>query len=622
MAEHIISSTIFICLVLLLRTVFYNRLPKRLCYAMWLIVALHLLIPFWTFSNSFQVMNLVYRVLDVQAEPETGDDMTSESDWTYPETPSPGDWNETTHKEWKESGTPYITDEADTGAFSEEQSKRNQSEAEPGDRAETDGNKAVETVQMTERTDWIKGIWMLGVILCGMVFSVSNLYFGRKLRRDRQILEIGQEVVGAAGHPDIPVYQTKEVNVPCLFGLWHPAVYFPEAGAEQEDRNGEKEIYYVLEHELTHYKHRDHLWAMLRCLCVVLYWYHPLVWLAAFLSRRDSEFACDESVIQKMDEQKRRDYGETLILIGTQGGNAMKIFTCTTGMYGGKQELKKRITLIAHQGKIRLETVVLACTLLLAMTGCTLGSSSKNEEPRVNENETTENLVSEKTEEDTEEVSEEPTTEAVAEDMDMVSEPIVFDKYKVIEKVEENGIEYYKLQTEEFFPLPLDEWAPIRIFTQQGNTADAYVRFTDVTRETAQIEEYINQLHGDEDEKPFVADTLGKTEYVLLYYQIMVAEDTQLEAGDKILPMAVNYPLRMYSTLESRRFQTEESDIQGMERSVWDASPVIQDEIQPGDTIEKAVLCSVPVGYTAYGLELSYMDESGNTRIVYFKPEY
>lgn len=622
MAEHIISSTIFICLVLLLRTVFYNRLPKRLCYAMWLVVALHLLIPFRTFSNSFQVMNLVYRVLDVQAEPETGDYMTSESDLTYPETPSAGDWGGTTHKEWKENGSPYIADESDTGVFSEEQSKRNQSEAEPGNKAETDGNKAVETVRMTKQADWIKGIWMLGAVLCGMVFSVSNLYFGRKLRRDRRILEIGQEVVRTAGHPDIPVYQTKEVNVPCLFGLWHPAVYFPEAGAEQEDGNGEKEIYYVLEHELTHYKHRDHLWAVLRCLCVVLYWYHPLVWLAAFLSRRDSEFACDESVIQKMDEQKRRDYGETLILIGTQGGNAMKIFTCTTGMYGGKQELKKRITLIAHQRKIRLGTVILACTLLLAMTGCTLGSSSQNEEPRVNENETTENLVSEKTEEDTEEILEESTTEAVAEDMDVVSEPIAFDKYKVIEKVEENGIEYYKLQTEEFFPLPLDEWAPIRIFTQQGNTADAYVRFTDVTRETARIEEYINQLHGDEDAKPFVADKWGNTEYVLLYYQIMVAEDTQLEAGDKILPMAVNYPLQMYSTLESRRFHTEKSDIQGMERSVWDASPVIQDEIQPGDTIEKAVLCSVPVGYTAYGLELSYMDESGGTRVVYFKPEY
>ncbi|MDE5864053.1 MAG: M56 family metallopeptidase, partial [Lachnospiraceae bacterium] len=200
MAEHTISSTIFICLVLLLRAIFYNRLPKRLCYAMWLVVALHLLIPFRTFSNSFQVMNLVYRVLDVQVGLETGDHMTSEGDLTYPGTPSAGEWDETTRKEWKESGTPYIADEEDTGIFSEEQSRRNQSDAEPGNKTETDNNKAVEKVRMTEQTDWIKGIWMLGVVLCGMVFLVSNLYFGRKLRRDRRILEIGQEVRRAMEH--------------------------------------------------------------------------------------------------------------------------------------------------------------------------------------------------------------------------------------------------------------------------------------------------------------------------------------------------------------------------------------------------------------------------------------
>ncbi|MDE5863317.1 MAG: hypothetical protein K2H34_03110 [Lachnospiraceae bacterium] len=193
----------------------------------------------------------------------------------------------------------------------------------------------------------------------------------------------------------------------------------------------------------------------------------------------------------------------------------------------------------------------------------------------------------------------------------------------MLKKVEENGIEYYKLQTEEIFPLPLDEWAKICIFTQQGNMADAYVRFTDVTRDSDKIEEYINQLHGNEEEgQPFTIGEMGGMEYVLLHYEIMVAKDAQLEANDRILPIAMNYPLQMYSTLESRRFQTEESGFQGMERAVWDASPVIQDEIRPGDTIERAVLCHLPEGYTAYGLQLSYMDESGNTRIVYFKPEY
>ena len=47
--------------------------------------------------------------------------------------------------------------------------------------------------------------------------------------------------------------------------------------------------------------------------------------------------------------------------------------------------------------------------------------------------------------------------------------------------------------------------------------------------------------------------------------EILVAEETTLDGKDRIPPMAVDYPLRLYSTLESGRFA-----IQGIERSVCD----------------------------------------------------
>ena len=88
----------------------------------------------------------------------------------------------------------------------------------------------------------------------------------------------------------------------------------------------------MLAHEYTHYRHGDPIWAVFRCICVSLYWYHPFVWLAAFLSRRDSELACDESVTRTYDAKERKVYGETLILFGTGGKEGMILFTGASGI--------------------------------------------------------------------------------------------------------------------------------------------------------------------------------------------------------------------------------------------------------------------------------------------------
>ena len=41
-----------------------------------------------------------------------------------------------------------------------------------------------------------------------------------------------------------------------------------------------------------------------------------------------------------------------------------------------------------------------------------------------------------------------------------------------------------------------------------------------------------------------------------------------------------------------------------------------------GTTIEKAVLCSVPKDYTAYGIMVPYLNAGGTTQSLCFKLEY
>ena len=74
----------------------------------------------------------------------------------------------------------------------------------------------------------------------------------------------------------------------------------------------------MLAHELTHYRHRDYLWALIHIICLSIYWFHPLVWAAAVLSRRDSELACDEGTLRKLGHENRAEYGRMIIEMSTR----------------------------------------------------------------------------------------------------------------------------------------------------------------------------------------------------------------------------------------------------------------------------------------------------------------
>ena len=131
-------------------------------------------------------------------------------------------------------------------------------------------------------------------------FAAVNIRLWRKLRHSRRMVSI-------ENFP-LKVYITDEAETPCLFGLLRPAVYLTlETPLEGPA------LRHVLEHELAHRRQGDHIWAMLRGLCLALHWYNPLVWWAASLSKRDAELACDEAAVRRLGEGERADYGRTLL---------------------------------------------------------------------------------------------------------------------------------------------------------------------------------------------------------------------------------------------------------------------------------------------------------------------
>jgi beta-lactamase regulating signal transducer with metallopeptidase domain len=82
-------------------------------------------------------------------------------------------------------------------------------------------------------------------------------------------------------------------GMPLTWGWVRPTVLLPQDSREWE---AEKTVS-VLKHELGHIKRRDCLVQALVYLVCAIYWFNPLVWIAAASSRREREIACDDYVI-------------------------------------------------------------------------------------------------------------------------------------------------------------------------------------------------------------------------------------------------------------------------------------------------------------------------------------
>jgi TonB family protein len=81
--------------------------------------------------------------------------------------------------------------------------------------------------------------------------------------------------------------------MPLTWGIFHPIIVLPSSAGHWDDER--RRI--VLSHELAHIARQD--WGLQICaeLARAIYWFHPLVWLAAARLRQESERACDDAVL-------------------------------------------------------------------------------------------------------------------------------------------------------------------------------------------------------------------------------------------------------------------------------------------------------------------------------------
>lgn len=195
-------------------------------------------------------------------------------------------------------------------------------------------------------------IWMIGMLamLVLATKSLSRLNALKKSALPLQNKEIQRLFQNCLDEMDItgtiPVYSTAFLKSPVIVGLFKPCIYLP---LHLISDYAEKDLRYMLFHELQHYRHKDALTNYLMNLAGIIYWFNPLVWYALKEMRNDKEIACDTSVLQMLHEEQYTDYGNTLINFAEK--ISLTAFPFFSGLSGNMKQMKRRILNIASYEK-------------------------------------------------------------------------------------------------------------------------------------------------------------------------------------------------------------------------------------------------------------------------------
>lgn len=332
MATYLISLSLLIIAVIIIRAIFRRKTSQRLIYAMWLLVVVRMILPFSLFE--IEIPNSLYASITPDTEtilqneipsPETDEIISSHDSESTIETDvgiNAGIDNDTIDSTEDISPTPPAIPE--TAPVVNTDNKAHKIEAEKA----------------------LYFIWGAGAAAMSLWFFISWLLFTFKLWNTD---------VFHSEFNGIKVYISDKIASPCVAGV-KPIIYITPEAAESEN------LSYVLAHEYTHLHHGDRVWSAVRVIATCVFWWNPLVWAAAFLSKSDAELACDESVIKGFNEGDRLAYANSIVDMTPKRSNYAIGF--------GNGSIKERIVMLTKITPKKLIASVIAIAIAISCIGC------------------------------------------------------------------------------------------------------------------------------------------------------------------------------------------------------------------------------------------------------------
>lgn len=314
-------GTVIILLIVVLRAVLINRLPKKTFLILWWIALIRLLAPFSikSVTSIYSLLQSIYSDINPVRTAQT---------------------------------TTFLPIH--------------------GNMPEIANGLSEAMVQRTESISILSVIWLAGLLLCFGFFAVSYIKCYREFRFslpvENDILEAWKEK-----HPlkrSLSIRQTETIAAPLSYGVIRPVILMP--------KNTEwKNIYqlrYVLEHEYVHIRRLDMLTKLIMIAAVCIHWFNPLVWVMYILFNRDLELSCDETVVRRFGMDIKSVYATALISMEEKKSGLTPLCNSFS-----KNAIEERIRAIMKIKKTSKFAVMISAVLVICVTGGFATSASSLE---------------------------------------------------------------------------------------------------------------------------------------------------------------------------------------------------------------------------------------------------
>ena len=298
-----VAGGVLILFIVVIRALAIHRLPKTTFLALWMIAALRLLLPF-----SIPLPFNIHIGLDVFSD---------------------------------------VVQELPSG---------NIASTLPGDSPPSYDIGTAVPSPATEHISTFEILWLVGVLLLAIYFSIS--YF-RSMRKFRMSIPDNTPYIQnwLTAHQisrPLAVRSSDLISSPLTYGILHPVILLPK----KLERNDQAALKYVLTHEYVHIRRFDAITKILFAAVLCIHWFNPLVWVMYVLANRDMELSCDAWVIRMLGEKNRSSYA--LMLIKMEERRSGMSALCS---HLGKNAISERIEAIMKFKK----TSILACAFALVL---------------------------------------------------------------------------------------------------------------------------------------------------------------------------------------------------------------------------------------------------------------
>ncbi|HMC29104.1 MAG TPA: M56 family metallopeptidase [Verrucomicrobiae bacterium] len=214
-------------------------------------------------------------------------------------------------------------------------------------------------------TRWLiiaPGIWLAGalVLLACTALGYLRLY---GIRSTAQPSALAAPLLSELSHElsigrSTQLLESERNLMPSTWGWRRPVVLLPADAAQWTPERQR----IVLRHELAHVKRWDCLSQFITQIVCALYWFNPLVWLAARQMRVERERACDDLVLEA--GCKASDYASHLLEIARSFRHMPQVAAIAMAR---SSQLENRITAIVDNSRARRAPRMFVLSLLWAV---------------------------------------------------------------------------------------------------------------------------------------------------------------------------------------------------------------------------------------------------------------